>query len=314
MKLLKKASLKQKNRKHVYQFTSIVFLVLNLIIYTGVYAATHYGFPGIFGLGLAKPTSPKLPSDLGLAYSTQKIPVNSTEYLETWLIPARNGASKGTIILFPGIGDSKGKHLLPLAQKFNSLNYDTLLVDFLGVGGSTGDSISIGLREAKDVALVFNYAQKSQLKHPLILDGISMGSAAILRAVAKENINPDGIILELPFAYLTNAIGSRIRGAGIPSFPLAEMVVFWGGIQHGFNAFAHNPVDYASQVKCPTLLMYGRLDPWTTKTDIDSIFQNLHGTKKLVEFPKAGHDLLLVTVDPSYWQQNVEDFLAKVQP
>jgi uncharacterized protein len=291
MKLLKKASLKQKNRKHIYQFTSIVFLVLNLIIYTGVYAATHYGFPSILGLGLAKPTSPKLPSDLGLAYSTHRIPVSSTEYLETWFIPARNGASKGTIILFPGIGDSKGKQLLPLAQKFNSLNYDTLLVDFLGVGGSTGNNISIGLREAKDVALVFNYAQKSQFKHPLILDGISMGSAAILRAVAKENINPDGIILELPFAYLTNAIGSRIRGSGIPSFPLTEMVVFWGGIQHGFNAFAHNPVDYASQVKCPTLLMYGKLDRWT---------------------PKAGHDLLL-TVDPKYWQQNIEEFLSEVQ-
>jgi uncharacterized protein len=188
MKLLEKSRLRQKNRKRIYQYISIVFLVLNIIIYIGVYAATHYGFPGIFGLGLTKPNNPKLPSDLGLAYSTKRIPVSSTEYLETWLIPARNGVSKGTVILFPGIGDSKGKQLLPLAQKFNSLNYDTLLVDFLGVGGSTGNTISIGLREAKDVALVFNYAQKSQLKHPLILDGISMGSAAILRAVAKENM------------------------------------------------------------------------------------------------------------------------------
>jgi uncharacterized protein len=313
MKLFKKTRLRQKNIKRIYQFILVVFLLLNLIIYTGVYAATHYGFPGILGLGLTKPNSPKLPSDIGLEYSTQRIPVSSTEYLETWLIPTRNSVAKGTVILFPGIGDSKGKQLLPLAQKFNSLNYDTLLVDFLGVGGSTGNNISIGLREAKDVALAFNYAKKHQLKRPLILDGISMGSAAILRAVAKENINPDGIILELPFAYLTNAIGSRIRGSGIPSFPLAEMVVFWGGIQHGFNAFAHNPVDYASQVKCPTLLMYGRLDRWTTKTDIDSIFQNLHSTKKLVEFPKAGHDLL-VTVDPKYWQQNIEEFSSKVQP
>ncbi len=311
MKLLKKARLRQKNRQHLYKIILTIFLVLNIIVYTGVYASTHYGFPGILGIGLAKPNSPKLPSDLGLEYTTQKIPISSTEWLETWLILAQNGTSKGTIILFPGIGDSKGKQLLPIAQKFNELNYDTLLVDFLGVGGSSGNTISIGMREAKDVALAFNYAQKSQLKHPLILDGISMGSAAILRAVATENINPDAIMLELPFARLVNALGSRISARGIPSFPIAEMAVFWGGIQHGFNAFAHNPVDYASQVKCPTLLMYGKLDRWTSKADIDSIFQNLHGTKKLVEFPNAGHDLL-VTVNPDYWLRNTEDFLSKI--
>ncbi len=311
MKLFKKARFRQKNRKRIYQFIFAIFLAVNIIVCTGVYASTHYGFPGIFGLGLTKPHSSKLPSDLGLEYSTQRIPVSSTEWLETWLIPARNGISKGTVLLFPGIGDSKGKQLLYLAQKFNSLNYDTLLVDFLGVGGSSGNTISIGMREARDVALAFNYAQKSQLKHPLILHGISMGSAAILRAVAEKNINPDAIIIELPFAHLTNAIGSRIRGMGFPSFPFAEMAVFWGGIQHGFNAFAHNPVDYASQVKCPTLLMYGKLDRWTTKSEIDSIFQNLNGIKKLVEFPKAGHDLL-VTVDPEHWQQNTEEFLSKL--
>jgi uncharacterized protein len=136
MKLSKKVRSRRGNRKRLYQFILIIFLALNIIVYTGVYAATHYGFPGILGLGLTKPHSSKLPSDLGLEYSTQRIPVNSTEWLETWFIPARNAVSKGTVILFPGIGDSKGKQLLPIAQKFNSLNYDTLLVDFLGVGGS----------------------------------------------------------------------------------------------------------------------------------------------------------------------------------
>jgi uncharacterized protein len=311
MKILKRFRQRQKKRRLIFQSLAVIFLLINMVVYTGVHLSTHYISPGQFGFGNHKPSNSKLPSDFGLEYTTQKIPVSSTEWLETWLIPAQNGASKGTIILFPGIGDSKGKQLLPIAQKFNSLNYDTLLVDFLGVGGSSGNTISIGMREAKDVALAFNYAQKSQLKRPLILDGISMGSAAILRAVAKENINPDAIILELPFARLLNALGSRISARGIPSFPIAEMSVFWGGIQHGFNAFDHNPVDYASQVKCPTLLMYGKLDRWTTKTDIDRIFQNLNGTKKLVEFPNAGHDLL-VTVDPEYWQQTTEDFLSKI--
>jgi uncharacterized protein len=39
-----------------------------------------------------------------------------------------------------------------------------------------------------------------------------------------------------------------VRALHIPPFPLAELIIFWGGVQHGFNAFAHNPVTYAAQV------------------------------------------------------------------
>jgi uncharacterized protein len=313
MKILKKVRSRRLKRKHIFQLLLAVFLLVNIIVYAGVYASTHYNAPGEIGLGSAKPTNARLPSDVRLKYSTQRIPISSTEWLETWFIPTEKNMSKGTVLLFPGIGDSKGKQLLPLAQKFNTLNYDTLLVDFRGVGGSSGNTITIGIREAQDVALAFNYARKSQLKRPLILDGISMGGASILRAVAKEKIEPDGIIIELPFAHLIDALRSRISARGIPSFPIAEMAVFWGGVQHGINGFEHNPVDYASQVKCPTLLMYGKLDPWTTKTDIDSIFQHLRGNKKLVEFPNAGHDLL-VGADPKYWQKNIEEFRSTIEP
>jgi uncharacterized protein len=87
-----------------------------------------------------------------------------------------------------------------------------------------------------------------------------MGSAAILKAVADKAVNPDGIIIELPFARLLDALRSRLRAVGLPPFPLAELMVFWGGIQHGFNGFARNPVTYASQVSSPTLILHGKLD------------------------------------------------------
>ena len=177
MKILSKLRSKHKKRKHLYQVSIVILLLINIIVYTGVYASTHYHAPGQFGFGSAKPNISQLPSNLGLEYSTQRIPISSTEWLEAWLIPTKKSISKGTLLLFPGIGDSKSKQLLPIAQKLNSLNYDTLLVDFRGVGGSSGSTITIGMREAQDVALAFNYTQKIQLKRPLILAGISMGSA-----------------------------------------------------------------------------------------------------------------------------------------
>jgi alpha-beta hydrolase superfamily lysophospholipase len=178
------------------------------------------------------------------------------------------------------------------------------------VGGSSGSTSTVGFKEAKDVAIVVNHAQQLQLTHPIILYGISMGTSAILRAIAKENVKPDGIILELPYTKLITAAKNRLKFLKIPPFPTAELIIFWGSIQHGFNGFAHNPITYAKQVKCPSLILQGKLDKWIDMTEIASLFQNLPEPKQLVIFPYSGHQIL-VTVDQEYWLNSVNNFLSK---
>jgi uncharacterized protein len=309
---MKRIKLGKRGRKRLYWFVSIAFLAINIVAYLGAYVLTHFSSPGKLSLGLPRPTSSKLPIDIGLKYITQRIPISQTQWLETWFIPVQDSASKGTVILFSGNKSCKASQLLPPAQVFHDLGYDTLLVDFRGVGGSSGNTNTIGIQEAEDVILSMSYAQKSNRKHPLILYGVSMGSAAILKAVAHGKIYPDAIILEVPFAKLTNAVGSRVRAAHLPTFPLTELIIFWGGVQHGFNGFAHNPVQYASQVQCPTLILQGKLDKWTTATEIDRIYENLRGSKQLSIFPTAGHDLL-VTIDRERWKQSIDRFLREVE-
>jgi alpha-beta hydrolase superfamily lysophospholipase len=298
-------------KKWIARFVLVAFVGINALAYIGAYTMTHFSSPGEFSLGLPRPHNAKIPTDIGLAYVTHRIPINHSEWLETWLIPAQPSSSKGTVLLFPGNGGSKGKQLLAPAQVFNHLKYDTLLVDFRGVGGSSGNTATLGFREAKDVALVVNYAKKLNLKQPIVLYGVSMGSAAILKAIAQEKIEPDGIILELPFTRLLNAVKSRLQARNVPSFPTAELLVLWGSVQQGFNGFAHNPVIYSKRVNCPTLVLQGKQDKWTDMTEIDELLENLRGSKQLVIFPTAGHDLL-VTVDKEHWQQSVEQFIKGV--
>jgi alpha-beta hydrolase superfamily lysophospholipase len=296
------------SKKIIYKNTFVSFIIFNLIIFTITYALTHFRTPGQLELGFTRPINNKSPSLFGLKYIDRRIWINKKEWLGTWFIPAKNYSSRGTIVLFPGNGDTKGNQLLEPAKIFHTLNYDLLLVDFRGVGDSSGNTRTIGVQEAKDVVFAFNYARKLNPKNPIVLYGVSMGSAAILRAIAQENIQPDAIILELPFARLTSAVKSRLEAFHIPPFPTTELLVFWGGIQHGFNGFLHNPVTYAKAVNCPTLILHGKQDKWTNLTEINELFQNLQGNKKLVIFPTAGHQLL-VTVDKQLWYWNVEQFL-----
>lgn len=307
---MKKINLSKKIRKRFCQFFLVIFFVFNALAYTGAYVLTHFNTPGHLGLGLPRPASSALPTDIGLEYVTQRISISQTEWLESWFIPAQPAVSKGTVLLFPGNAGSKAKQLLAPAQVFHNLSYDTLLIDFRGVGGSSGNTTTLGVREAKDVALAMHHAQHLGFKHPFILYGVSMGSAAILRAVAQERVNPDAIILELPFARLLDAVRSRLKAIRFPTFPMAELLVFWGSLQQGFNGFTHNPVDYANQVRCPGLLLHGRLDKWTTIVEINQISENLRGSKQLVIFPDTGHSLL-VTVDKELWKQSVDQFLKK---
>jgi uncharacterized protein len=299
--------LSRKTQKYLSRVALIVFLGLNLLAYAGAYTLTHFKAPGAWGLGVPRPTSSQLPTHIGLNYVTQRIPLNRTEWLDTWLISAQN-PSRGTVLLFPGNSGSKAKQLLAPSKVFHELGYDTLLVDFRGVGGSSGTTTTLGMREAQDVALAIKYAQRTNLKPPLILYGVSMGTAAILKAIAHEQVAPAAIILELPFARLLDAVRSRLWALRVPPFPLAELVVFWGSIQHRHNGFIHNPVTYAKQVKCPTFLLHGQLDKWTTVEEITQIFENLPASKTLMIFPKTGHHLL-VTVDKPEWQGSVTQFL-----
>ena len=309
MQLLKRLKLSKKSRQQLVRLVLISCCLLNILAYISAYKLTHLSTSATLGCGLLQPIGARVPTTLGLKYTTQCIPVNRTEWLETWSIPVEPATnSRGTIILFPGNGGSKAKQLLAPAQVFHSWGYDTLLVDFRGLGGSSGNTTTLGIREAEDVTLSVEYIRKTHLKSPLILYGISMGTAAILKAVADKNVRPDAIILELPFARLTDALRSRFRAAFIPTFPLTELTVFWGGIQHGFNGFAHNPVDDAKRVECPTLILHGKLDKWTTLPEIDRIFENLHGAKQLSIFPNAGHDLLM-SVDRDRWTQALQKFL-----
>jgi uncharacterized protein len=281
-------------------------LGLNVLAFVGAYTLTHYRQPQPFSFGSDKPYSAQKPTDIGLAYTTHKIEVNRSEWIETWLIRAHQ--PQGTVLLFHGNHGTKGQQLLPPANVFHDLSYNALLVDFRGAGGSSGYTSSTGYREAEDVALAVQQAQELGLEPPLVLYGISMGSAAILRAIAIKTAQPDAIILELPFVRLTQAIRSRLSLFPLPTSPMTELLVFWGGIQQGFNGFTHNPITYAKQVTVPSLILQGQQDRWTTTAEIEALQNQLRGPSQRVVFPTAGHHLL-VTVDPDLWRQKIDQFL-----
>jgi alpha-beta hydrolase superfamily lysophospholipase len=302
------------------------FVVFNAIAYNQAYTMTHFSEGGVrtrkpevqkgmakfkvllSGVNIPRPVNRSTPSDFGMQYDVHRIAVGRKVVLEAWYVPQED--AKGLVMLFHGYDSCKDK-LLPEARAFHDLGYSTMLVDFRGSGGSNQRVTTIGFVEANDVAKSVEYARNlKEADQPLILYGDSMGAAAVLRAIAVYNVRPDGIVIEGVFDRLLSAVRNRFNSMGVPSFPAAELLVFWGGVQFGYNGFGHNPADYAAKVRCPVLMLHGENDPRTPLEQARIVYNKLAGRKSFESFPGVKHTSCFAA-DPVRWESVVGRFLAE---
>lgn len=259
------------------------------------------------GVRIPRPGGSSTPAKVGLAYETHHIHVDDRTRLEAWHIDLAR--AKGVVLLFHGYASCKA-NLLAETKAFHEMGYASLVLDFRGSGGSSGNVTTIGVFEADDVKAACDFVAAEKPGLPLILYGQSMGSVAILRACAVHQIKARALVLECPFDRLLTTVGNRFAAMGLPSFPGAHLLVFWGGVQHGFNGFRHNPAEYARSVSCPTLLLHGADDPRVTADDIREIDSSLAGYHQLELLDGVGHESY-VTARPEEWRRIVGEFLVE---
>lgn len=309
--------------KRALRIFLILFLLLNIIAAFHAWKFTHFYNAGtfhnqhqrpeqmsvsekakmvLFGVRLSKSVIKYKPE---VPYETIHLQTSNGLQLEGWWMPLAK--AKGTVILFHGYNGGKDGPI-PEAAYFRALGYNTLLMDFRAHGNSQGNVCTVGYKEAEDVMLAYNFVQKKNEKH-IILWGVSMGAAAILRAVPTYHLQPDKVILECPFATLTDAVKSRMRAVHLPGSPLSEILTFWGGIENGFWGFGHNPADYGKQINMPALMCWGKHDNRVTQQETKTVFRQL-GTsqKRLVTFEQSGHQSFCRS-EGEKWKAAVKSFL-----
>ena len=253
----------------------------------------------LMGVSLPRPENVTAPSD---PFKEVVLNVNGGR-VHCWWVP-EDGATE-SVILFHGYGDSKSS-MVDRAGAFRRMGYNTMLVDFTGSGQSSGVVTTVGYKEAAEVRAALDWVRANG-GDSVHLFGMSLGAAAVLKAV-NDGARPTSVILECPFATLLGAVQNRFAMMDVPDMPLAQMLTFWGGVLHGFNAFKHNPEDYARGVRCPALLMWGEADDRVLRRETDAIYAALGGPKTLVTFPGVGHENYL-RADREHWLRVVRAFL-----
>lgn len=256
--------------------------------------------PLLFGVDNPKPKTKVYPNK---PYDVVKL--KSNKIIECWHFKTKN--PKGTVVIFHGYAGEKSM-FLDKSDIFLTMGYNTLLVDFMGSGGSEGLQTTIGYYESAQVKTCFDYI-RSQGEKNIILFGQSMGSVAIIKATYDYKIKPEAIVLECPFGTLYETICGRFKIMNVPTFPMAGLLAFWGGVQNNFWSFGFKPAEYAKNITYPTMLIYGKHDEKVSRKEIDDIYRNIP-SKKYLKIYDAGHEDFLSRVG-SEWIKDINDFLSQ---
>lgn len=315
-----KKSFRKRILRSLLWTVTIVIILMNALAAVHAYKFTHFydslpapkplaeqswwdkTKPLITGIDAAKLKIREYPSR---PYKIVTLTTKDDIQLEAWDVPV--DSSKGTVVMFHGHGSNKAA-LLKEAEAFWQMRYSTLMVDFRAHGNSGGNTCTIGEKEVMDVIAAYTYA-RSITDSAVILYGMSMGASTVLHAMEKTNIDPDKLILEMPFGTLKEAVSGRLKLMHVPAEPMSTFLTFWGGVEHGFWAFGYKPSMDARSVDCPTLVQWGALDPRVKKSEIDAVYKRLQSyDKQMVVYNEAGHESL-IKKQPEKWYRTVSRFL-----
>jgi alpha-beta hydrolase superfamily lysophospholipase len=301
-------------------------VLLNAVAFVQAYKMTHFVETGqrtpkpeelgfvqklalmFTGVNVPKPTGEWRPNLDEVDLTILKIPGYLQLELDVWHLA--HSDPDQVIILWHGYAGEKTQ-IAQEAMAFYRNGHDVYLADFYGSGASAGNSTSIGFHEAEDVRAVYQVARERHPERKIVLYGVSMGANAILNAIDRLDITPDAAILAYPFSSLLSTTKNRFHLMGLPAFPAAHCLTYWGGLMHGFSAFDYEPAEYARNVKVPVLQLHGRLDERVGLAGARRVFDALSGPKTWVLFENTAHEPFL-EIEPEKWHQSVNQFLDEI--
>jgi pimeloyl-ACP methyl ester carboxylesterase len=250
------------------------------------------------------------PADYGLDAEDIRIPGPRGE-LAAWYIPARNGS---TLICCHGIHDNRSQWVEQVAQLHLRRGYGALLFDFGGHGQSDPSLVTYGARETDDVAAVIEYLYRrgDVDMQRLGIMGYSLGAITAVLAMAQR---PElrCLVIESGFADVErDLIKLFSRFTGLPGFPLAHLVVYWGEKIARVRLSEIRPVQVLHQIAPRAVFVIADLLDQVADEPHDgrALYASAHDPKRYWLVEDTGH-VQAFFEHPSEWIERVGVFLDK---
>lgn len=254
----------------------------------------------------------RTPSDVGLTY-WEEVTFRAPDgiRLRGWFIPPPSH-HRAVIIFVHGLATNRA-HLLDEAALLAQHGYGALLFDLRNHGASEGTVTTLGYWEAEDVrgAVAYVLTRTDVDARRIVLMGHSMGAGTVLRAGARvEHVR--AVIAMSAYASLEENIVEGVEGlTGLPAFPFAPLVIWFGEREAGLNIRDVRPIDDIALLSPrAVLLIHGERDPLVPVRNAYRLYHAAREPKELYIIPQAGH-VGLMQAEPREYERRVSEFLRR---
>lgn len=298
------------------------------LVFTGAFIISFVGFkktlfnldPIINGVALSKIAS-DIRIDLIKNKKALEITFNSKDGLKLSGLAFLRNRPLANMIICHGYRGCK-ETLYRFIDYFPDFNI--LLFDFRAHGQSFGDFTSIGYFESNDVLSAIDFfksltQEQASLtsesnKLPMILLGVSMGGAAILKAIDKEPKSADAVILDSSYADLYTEIVHAIKlKAGLPQIPFLWIMQRIGNLYAGVDITNVKPCEYIKNLDIPVFIIHSVEDAITPTFDALTLYSNAIKADRKARIwlaPPSRHPKLHIDF-PEIYTKKVMSFLKK---
>ena len=175
--------------------------------------------------------------------------------------------ARGTLFVLHGIRDSK-RSMVGVAEAFCGAGYRAVLVDLRGQGRSTGDWLSFGDREGRDLKEVADaLAVEGVLALPLGVYGPSYGGAAALQ-MARRDPRVRAVVTVATYTRMRDIVplyAERVAPGWLLTGADVSAAIDRAGALGDFHPDDADSVAAIASTTAEVLLMHGRADaniPW----------------------------------------------------
>lgn len=210
--------------------------------------------------------------------------------LAGYLLPAEN--AKGTLLLVHGYRSDPWCDFGIIYPYYHSLGWNILTVCQRAHGESEGKYITFGVKERFDVCDWALYlSDRFGPDHRIVLDGISMGSSAVLMSLGTPlPANVRCVIADCgftsPYAQFVHMFKNRFH---VPMHPVMDIAQLYAKLFADFDFRACSTTDALQQSRIPVLFFHGEHDSFVPIRFTIENYGACVAEKRLITVPDAGH-------------------------